>query len=49
MEKVKKVCADGLRAMKHGHGGWGPEDEPWTASTWRCRQASVHAMKHTRC
>jgi hypothetical protein len=36
MEKVKKVCADGLGAVKHRHGGRGPEctcDEAYTVLT----------------
>jgi hypothetical protein len=50
MEKVKRVRADGPRT-KDGHGGMnrGPKDGPWTASTWRRQQASIHVMECRWC
>jgi len=41
---------DGPRAMKDGSGGLErrSEDGPWTASTWTCQQASVHARMEVK-
>ena len=45
MEKDEDSVCDETGAVKGGPEGLnrGPNDGPWTASTWTCPQAIVHA------